>query len=274
MEPQYKAIGEAVDYIQRLYKDAPEIGIVLGTGLGGLCEQIHQERVIPYNFIPHFPLSTAESHFGRLIFGTIGSKKVVAMQGRLHFYEGYAMEEITFPIRVMRELGVHTLLLSGASGAMNLDYQLGDLMVLDDHINLQLGNPLVGPNLSEYGVRFPDMSLPYDPELKAIVHQIASNQGITLHEGVYVSVTGPNLETRAEYRFLRMIGGDVVGMSTVPEVLVARHMNLRVCAIAVVTDICDPDNLTSLSLEEVIQVAEAAEPKLSAIFRALIEQMP
>lgn len=273
MEPYYKSIAEAVEYIQRVHDAKPEIGIILGTGLGALCEQINQEKVIPYNFIPHFPLSTVESHFGRLIFGTLGNKKVLAMQGRLHYYEGYDMDAITFPIRVLHSLGVHTLIMSGAAGAMNLDYQLGDLMVLDDHINLQTSNPLVGPNLSEFGPRFPDMSQPYDPHLKQLVKEIAAKQGTTMHEGVYVSVTGPNLETRAEYRFLRMIGGDVVGMSTVPEVLVARHMDMRVCAISVVTDVCDPDNLAVVSLEEVIAVANEAEPKVSSLIQTLIERM-
>ncbi|TAE50730.1 MAG: purine-nucleoside phosphorylase [Bacteroidetes bacterium] len=263
--------SEAFEYIRRLYPGTPEIGIVLGTGLGGLVDHIVQEKVIPYNFIPHFPISTVESHFGKLIFGTIAGKKVVAMQGRLHFYEGYTMQEITFPIRIMKMLGIHTLFISNASGGLNPDYRNGDLMVLDDHISLQYANPLTGPNLSEFGPRFPDMSEPYDRELSSRALEIGLERGYRVHKGVYVAVSGPNLETRAEYRFLRRIGADVVGMSTVPEVIVARHMGLRVCAISVITDQGDPDNLKPVTLEEVIAVASEAEPKLTDIMSELIK---
>lgn len=266
--------GEAVGYIRKqIGAFEPEVGIVLGTGLGGLVSHIGQEKMIPYNFIPHFPISTVEGHFGRLIFGTIGERRVVAMQGRLHFYEGYSMQELTFPIRVMKLLGVHTLFISNAAGALNSLYRNGDLMILDDHINLQTANPLIGPNIEEFGPRFPDMSRPYDPELIRRAKAIAHEQGYRVHVGVYVAVTGPNLETRAEYRFLHRIGADVVGMSTVPEVIVARHMDMRVCAISVITDECDPDNLKAVTLEEVIAVATEAEPRLTDIFSRLIREL-
>jgi len=268
-----KQLTDAFEYIRRQYAEPVEVGVILGTGLGGLGQEIEQEKIIPYNFIPHFPISTVESHFGKLIFGRIGDKRVVAMQGRMHFYEGYTMAELTFPIRMMRMLGVHTLFISNACGAVNLDYQNGDLMVIDDHINLQGVNPLIGPNLSEFGPRFPDMSRPYDPSLIDRALEIGHQKGYRIHKGVYVAVTGPNLETRAEYRYMRIIGGDVIGMSTVPEVLVARHMDLRVCAISVVTDIGDPDNLHPVTLEEVIAVANEAEPKLTHIFSTMIREL-
>jgi purine-nucleoside phosphorylase len=268
-----KALIDACEYLRRNYSEQPEVGIVMGTGLGALADDIEQEKVIPYNFIPHFPISTVESHFGRLIFGKLGGKRVMAMQGRMHFYEGYSMQDITFPIRVMKMMGVHTLLLSNAAGALNLSYQNGDLVALDDHINLQGANPLIGPNLSDFGPRFPDMSRPYDPDILDQMLQIAEEFGHRMHKGVYVGVTGPNLETRAEYRYMRIIGGDVVGMSTVPEALVARHMGLRVGAISVVTDVGDPDNLHPVSLEDVIAIANAAEPKLRDIFLSLLERL-
>lgn len=271
----HKSFTEAYDYLRRHYDQEPEIGIILGTGLGGLVDHIEQEKVIAYNFIPHFPISTVESHFGRLIFGKIGDKRVVAMQGRFHFYEGYSMKEVTFPIRILKLLGIHTLLISNAAGAMNPDYQAGDLVVLDDHINLQGSNPLIGPNLSDFGPRFPDMSRPYDPELTEKVLKIGGDKGYRIHKGVYVAVAGPNLETRAEYRFLRIIGADVVGMSTVPEVLVARHMGLRVCTISVVTNAeaeVIPDKEPTL-LKEVIDIAKEAEPRLTDVFSSLIHQL-
>ncbi|MEM6262810.1 MAG: purine-nucleoside phosphorylase [Bacteroidota bacterium] len=262
--------NEALEYIRRQYKEDVSIGIILGTGLGGLVEEIEVEKVIPYNFIPHFPISTVESHFGKLIFGKIGGKKVVAMQGRFHYYEGYSMQEITFPVRIMKLLGVETLFISNAAGGINLGYKLGDLMVLDDHINLQIANPLIGPNLAEFGPRFPDMSCPYDPELTVRALEIAKEKEFRVHKGVYVAVTGPNLETRAEYRFLGRIGADVVGMSTVPEVIVANHMSIKTFAISVVTDECDPDNLEPVTLEGVIAAAREAEPKMTYILKNLI----
>ncbi|MEL7532401.1 MAG: purine-nucleoside phosphorylase [Bacteroidota bacterium] len=268
-----KLLQEACEYIRRMYAGEPEIGIILGTGLGGLVDEITIEKAIPYNFIPNFPISTVQSHFGRLIFGEIHGKKVVAMQGRFHYYEGYSMQQITFPVRVLKMLGIHTLFVSNASGALNLDYQNGDLVILDDHINLQPENPLVGPNLDEFGPRFPSMARPYDPEMIERALAIAEEKDIRIHKGIYVSVSGPNLETRAEYRYMRIIGGDVVGMSTVPEVLVARHMNLRVCAISVVTDIGDPEDLEVVTLADMIDIANEAEPRMTAIFTQLIKEL-
>jgi purine-nucleoside phosphorylase len=265
-------IKDAVQYIRNHYKESPEIGIVLGTGLGGLVNEIKVEKEIAYNFIPHFPVSTVESHFGKLIFGTIGDKRVVAMQGRFHFYEGYTMTQITFPIYVLRQLGIKTLYISNAAGGMNLSYQKGDLMIIEDHINLQPDNPLIGPNLEEFGPRFPDMSRPYDAELIQRAASIADEENISAHIGVYVSVTGPNLETRAEYRFLRLIGADVVGMSTVPEVIVANHMGLRTFAISVVTDMCDPNHLEPANVPDIIETAMKAEPKLTRILSRLIKE--
>ena len=266
-------IKDAVKYIRNLYKETPEIGIVLGTGLGGLVSEIEIEKEIAYNFIPHFPVSTVESHFGKLIFGKIGDHRVVAMQGRFHYYEGYSMSQITFPIRVLKMLGIHTLFISNAAGGMNLSYQKGDLMIIDDHINLQPDNPLVGPNEEEFGPRFPDMSRPYDTDLISRAMAIADDEQISAHVGVYVAVTGPNLETRAEYRFLRMIGADVVGMSTVPEVITANHMGLRTFAISVVTDMCDPNHLEPANVADIIETANKAEPKLTRILSRLIRQV-
>ncbi|MDX1906901.1 MAG: purine-nucleoside phosphorylase [Bacteroidia bacterium] len=268
-----QSFQETLEYIRRAYQEPSDIGIVLGTGLGGLVAHIEQEKVLAYNFIPHFPISTVESHFGKLIFGRIGDKRVVAMQGRLHYYEGYTMQELTFPIRIMKLLGIHTLFISNAAGGLNPAYRNGDLMFIDDHINLQTANPLIGPNMSDFGPRFPDMSCPYDPELIARAQAIADEQQFRTHRGVYAAVTGPNLETRAEYRFLRFAGADVVGMSTVPEVLVARHMGLRVFAVSVITDECDPDHLRPVTLEEVIAVATEAEPRMTYILERLIREL-
>ena len=268
-----EALKEAIGYIRKHTDMNPEVGIILGTGLGNLADQIEEEKVLAYNFIPHFPISTVQSHFGRLIFGTLEGKKVVAMQGRFHYYEGYHMQEITFPVRVMKMLGVHTLIVSNASGALNLDYANGDLVIIDDHINMQGTNPLVGPNISEFGPRFPEMSRPYDPELCKLAKGIADENGFTCHQGVYIAVTGPNLETRAEYRCFRILGGDIVGMSTVPEVLVARHMGMRVFAISVVTDVGDPDNLEAVSLDDVISVASEAEPRVTKVVCELIPHL-
>ena len=265
-------IKEAIGYIRKFYTATPKVGIVLGSGLGGLVSEIEVEQEIAYNFIPHFPVSTVESHFGKLIFGTIGDKKVVAMQGRFHYYEGYPMDVITFPIRVMKLLGIERLFISNAAGGMNLSYKKGDLMIIDDHINLQPTNPLVGTNLNELGPRFPDMSRPYDPALIAQAQAIAAEEDITAHVGVYVSVSGPNLETRAEYRYLRLIGADVVGMSTVPEVIVANHMGLRTFAVSVVTDECDPDHLEPVNVADIIATANEAEPRLTRILSRLITE--
>ncbi|MCS7162185.1 MAG: purine-nucleoside phosphorylase, partial [Bacteroidia bacterium] len=235
----YSQFRETLEYIRRYFDGEVEVGIVLGTGLGRLAEAIEKEHQLAYNFIPHFPISTVESHFGRLIFGRLGGKRVVAMQGRFHYYEGYTMYQITYPIRIMKLLGAHTLLLSNAAGALNPSFQLGDLMIITDHINQLPENPLRGMNLDQLGPRFPDMSAPYHPELIQRARAIAQRLNIPVREGVYVAVPGPNLETRAEYRFLRIIGGDAVGMSTVPECIVANHMGMRVFAMSIITDIGD-----------------------------------
>jgi purine-nucleoside phosphorylase len=269
----YTHFRETMEYIRRYYQGSVEVGIVLGTGLGGLAENIEKEVQLAYNFIPHFPISTVESHFGRLIFGQLGGKKVVAMQGRFHYYEGYTMYQITYPIRIMKLLGAHTLLLSNAAGAVNLTYKLGDLMIIRDHINLLPENPLRGINLDQLGPRFPDMSQPYDRGLIDRARSIAQDLNVPLREGVYAAVPGPNLETAAEYRYLRIIGADVVGMSTVPECIVANHMGMRVFAMSIVTDIGDPDNLKPVSLEEIITVASEAEPKLTRIFTELVRSL-
>src|SRR5580698_675774 len=248
----------------------PEVGIILGTGLGGLVKEIEIEKQLMYGNIPDFPISTLEFHSGKLIFGTLSGVKVVAMQGRLHYYEGYNMQQITFPVRVLKMLGIKTLLVSNASGALNPDFKKGDLMVIEDHINLQPANPLTGRNEEELGPRFPDMSQPYQRHLIDKALDIAKANNIQCHKGVYVAVTGPNLETKAEYKFLRIIGGDAVGMSTVPEVIAANHMGLPVFAISVLTDEGFPDILQPVSVEEILAVAYEAEPKMTLILKKLI----
>jgi len=248
----------------------PEIGIILGTGLGGLVTEIEVEKQLMYSNIPDFPISTLEFHSGKLIFGTLAGKKVVAMQGRLHYYEGYTMQQITFPVRVMKMLGIKTLFVSNASGSLNSDFKKGDLMVIEDHINLQTHNPLIGRNEEQLGPRFPDMSQPYRRDLIVNALNIAKENNIICHKGVYVAVTGPNLETKAEYRYLRIIGGDAVGMSTVPEVIVANHMGLPVFAISVLTDEGFPDTLHPVSVEEILAVAHEAEPKMTLVLKQLI----
>ena len=265
------ALNESIKYIKNKIGDfEPEIGIVLGTGLGGLVSEIDVEHSIMYASIPNFPISTLEFHSGKLIFGTLKGKKVVAMQGRLHFYEGYSMQQITFPIRAMKMLGISYLLVSNAAGSLNPDFKKGDLMIINDHINLQPESPLRGINNSDFGPRFPDMSQPYNQELIAKALKIAEEENITCHQGIYASVTGPNLETKAEYKYLRIIGGDAVGMSTVPEVIVANHMSLPVFAISVLTDEGFPEDLQPVSLAEIIATAEKAEPKMTKILSRLI----
>jgi purine-nucleoside phosphorylase len=264
-------IQHTADYIKSRIGDfAPEVGIILGTGLGGVVNEIVVEKQLMYSNIPDFPISTLEFHSGKLIFGTLAGKKVVAMQGRLHYYEGYSMQQITFPVRVMKMLGIKVLLVSNASGALNPDFRKGDLMVISDHINLQPANPLIGRNEDELGPRFPDMSEPYRLDLIGKALDIAAANNIICHKGVYVAVTGPNLETRAEYKFLRIIGGDAVGMSTVPEVIVANHMALPVFAISVLTDEGFPETLKPVSVEEIIKVAHDAEPRMTLILKELI----
>lgn len=265
-------LQETYQYISKTITEKPEIGIVLGTGLGRLARQIEAEHELSYADIPHFPVSTVETHDGKLIYGKLGNKKVLAMQGRFHCYEGYDMQQITFPIRIMKMMGIDTLYISNAAGGMNTTYHKGDLVIIEDHINLQLANPLVGPNMSDFGPRFPDMSEPYDLELMHTAWHIAKEEGFRIHKGVYAAVTGPNLETKAEYRYLRIIGADMVGMSTVPEVIVARHMNMRVLAISIITDVCDPDHLEPVSVAEIIRIANEAEPKLTHLFYKLINE--
>jgi purine-nucleoside phosphorylase len=270
---QQAHVNEALSFLRGATDLSPQLGIILGTGLGKLAGEIDVQDSIGYDSIPHFPISTVESHDGRLLFGHLRGVPVVAMQGRFHLYEGYNAQQITFPVRVLAALGVTTLLISNAAGGMNPHYRRGDLMLMTDHINLQGVNPLAGPNVDAWGPRFPDMSEPYDVDLRDRAEVLALKLCIKLHQGVYVAVTGPNLETRAEYRFLRAFGADVVGMSTVPEVIVARHMGLRVLAMSVITDECFPDALEPVTLAEVLAAAAEAEPKLTAVMAALVEDI-
>lgn len=266
-------IKEAVNFIRRYTKMQPRIGIILGTGLGGLAKEIKKDVVLDYENIPHFPVSTVESHHGKLIFGKLSGKNVVAMQGRFHYYEGYTMQQITFPVRVMKFLGVDTLLISNAAGGMNPNFKRGDIMVITDHINLLGDNPLIGKNDDSLGPRFPDMSEPYSKKLIELSEKVALELKIKLQRGVFVAVPGPNLETRAEYRFLRSIGADAVGMSTVPENIVANHMGLRVLGFSIITDECFPDSLKPASVEEIIAVANKTEPKLRMIMKEVIKKI-
>ncbi|MFQ5824030.1 MAG: purine-nucleoside phosphorylase [bacterium] len=266
-------IEEAGNILSQKTKIKPEIGIILGTGLGALAEEIDKESVISYDQIPHFPISTVDSHAGRLLFGKIGGKSVMAMQGRFHYYEGYSMKQITFPVRVMKYLGAHTLLISNACGGMNPLFSPGDIMIITDHINLFGDNPLIGVNDDSLGPRFPDMSEPYTKELIDLVEQIALEEKFKFQKGVYVGLSGPSLETRAEYRFLRAIGADVVGMSTIPEVIVAVHSSMRVLGLSVVTDTCLPDALKPVNIQEILKVAAEAEPKLTLLMKRVIERI-
>ncbi len=267
-------IKEATDYLRKHGVAKPEVGVILGTGLGNLfVKEIKNAIEINYNSIPHFPVSTVEFHKGKLLYGDVKGKKVLAMQGRFHYYEGYSMQKITLPVRVMKMLGVSNLLISNAAGNMNLKWKKGDLMLIDDHINLQPDNPLRGENFEVLGPRFPDMSQPYSKKMNDLLKKIAKAKKIKLNEGVYVAVMGPNLETRAEYRFLHQIGADAVGMSTVPEVLVANHMGLPCCAISVLTDDCDPDNLKPAVISEIVKIAGKAESKLTELYVELIAKI-
>lgn len=273
IETYRSQIKEAKAYLKNNLTQNPSVGIILGTGLGGLIKEIEISKEIDYKDIPHFPHSTAESHAGKLIEGKLGGKNVLAMQGRFHFYEGYTMQQIAFPIRIMHELGIKDLCMSNACGGMNPQFDKGDIMVMDDHINLLGDNPLMGPNLDEYGPRFPDMSEPYSKKYISLAEEKALENKIVLRKGVYVAVSGPNLETRAEYRFLRALGADVVGMSTVPENIAAVHMGMRVLAFSVITDACFPDALKAVSSEEIIAVANKAEPKLTVLMREVIKEI-
>jgi purine-nucleoside phosphorylase len=273
METYLEHINACYDYLAAKTAVKPEIGIILGTGLGGIIDKISIVNTFSYKDIPHFPVSTVESHAGNLVFGHLGGKAVMVMQGRFHFYEGYSMQQIALPIRVMKKLGIHSLLVSNAAGGMNPQFTRGDLMIIEDHINLLGANPLVGPNLDDFGPRYPDMSEPYNKKLIKLAEKIALQNKIAVKKGVFAAVSGPNLETRAEYRFLRIIGADVVGMSTVPETITAVHCDLRVFGISVITDICFPDALEKVNIKEIIATANFAEPKLIVLMRKMIEQM-
>ncbi|MEX0646317.1 MAG: purine-nucleoside phosphorylase [Balneolaceae bacterium] len=264
---------EALRYIQAQTSMQPNYLLILGTGLGQLAEEMDVETEIPYNEIPNFPVSTVESHAGKLIFGILGGKEVVAMQGRFHYYEGYTMQEIVFPVRVLKENGADTLIVSNACGGMNPNHSRGDIMLIRDHINLLGDNPLIGPNDDELGPRFPDMSEPYSERLMDIARTVALEEQILMHQGVYAALSGPMMETRAEYRFLRLIGADVVGMSTVPEVLSAVHMGMEVLGISVITDECFPDALEPINIEDVLEAAGTAEPKMTRVIIRVLEKL-
>jgi len=267
-----QTIKETASFISNKTKFNPEIGIILGTGLGGLVSEINIQHSIPYNEIPNFPVSTVEGHSGRLIFGTLGNKNVVAMQGRFHFYEGYTMEKVTFPVRVMKLLGIKNLIVSNASGGVNPDYKIGDLMIIADHICL-IPNPLIGENIDELGPRFPDMSESYDKKLIKLAEGIAAENNLPVKKGVYVALTGPTLETPAEYKHMRIIGGDTVGMSTAPEVIVARQMDIPCFAMSVITDLGVPGKIQKVTHEEIQKVSEVVEPKLTLIIKELISKI-
>ena len=271
--PLFEQIGTTETAIRQHTSSSPSIGIILGTGLGGLVKELEITTSIPYEELPGFPLSTVESHAGRLLFGTLKGVEVVVLQGRFHQYEGYSLQQITFPVRVLNRLGVQTLIVSNACGGLNPLYRRGDVMIMDDHINLLGDNPLVGPNDDRLGPRFPDMSQPYDFDLIALAEEAARELKHKVHRGVYVAVTGPNLETRAEYRFLRTIGADVVGMSTVPENIVARHMGMRVLGMSIITDECFPDALEPVHIEDVLAAAAQAEPIMTSIITHVIPRI-
>lgn len=268
-----KQLAESTAYLKNKGFEAPEIGIVLGTGLGKLANEIENPIVAHYNHIPFFPLATVEFHSGKLIYGTFQGKKVVVMQGRFHFYEGYDLFDVTYPIRVMHQLGIKKLLISNAAGAINLDFKKGDIMLIEDHINLQGSSPLAFKTVAQFGDRFVDMSAPYDVEMCNKIIEIAKKEAIILRRGIYVAVVGPQLETKAEYRMLKILGADAVGMSTVPEVIVANHLRLPVIAISVLTDECNPDHLQPIKISEIIEIAEKTEPKMVALFRELLKTL-
>lgn len=265
-----KQIQETTNYLKSKGFEEPEVGIILGTGLGQIIQDIDIKAEVSYNHIPFFPTATVEFHKGKLIYGFLEGKKVVVMQGRFHVYEGYSMQDVTFPVRVMHRLGVKKLLVSNASGSINLDYKKGELMLLDDHINLIGDSPLAFTGVHHLGERFADMSAPYDKEMNAKFEEIAKKENITLHKGVYAAVLGPQLETRAEYRYLKIIGADAVGMSTVPEVIVANHLGLPVSAVSVITDECNPDDLQPVNISEIIAMAQKAEPQMIKLFRGIL----
>ena len=266
-------VKSAAEYLEKRGVIQPKIGVILGTGLGNLVTKVNIEIEIPYTAIPGFPEATVEFHKGKLLYGSIGATKVLVMQGRFHFYEGHSMQEIVFPIRVMKMLGIETLLMSNAAGCMNLYWKKGDLMLISDHINTLPGNPLIGPNANELGIRFPDMSEAYSKDLRDNVKRIAKKKNICLREGIYTVAQGPMLETPSEYRYLKHIGGDAVGMSTVPEVIAANHAGLKVLAISVLTDECDPDDLKEIDINEIIEIAGKSEIVLTELFEELIKEI-
>ncbi|MBI1222184.1 MAG: purine-nucleoside phosphorylase [Bacteroidetes bacterium] len=268
-----RELEESIAFIRTQTEMIPDAGIILGTGLGDLVNHVQIETTLEYKDIPHFPLSTVETHKGKLIFGIMEGKKVVVMQGRFHYYEGYSMKQVTYPVRVMKMLGIQNLFISNIAGGINSSFELADLMVIEDHINLQPENPLTGKNTDELGPRWPDMFEPYKRSWIDLALQIGKEKGFRMHEGVYASVAGPNLETRAEYRYLSAIGADAVGMSTVPEVIVARHMNIPVFACSVISDLCYPPKLKPANIDELLQAAADAQPRLSVLFRELIARV-
>lgn len=270
----FQRITKSVRTIWQKTAARPDIAIVLGTGLGNLTKRLTKEVAMAYESIPYFPRSTVASHAGRLLFGMLSGKRVVVMDGRFHFYEGYTLEQVTFPIRVLRKLGAKILIVSNAAGGLNLSYKKGDLVLIEDHINLMGVNPLVGPNDDRLGVRFPDMSQPYSKRLMAIAEEVAREKRISLKCGVYLGVSGPNLETPAEYRFMRKLGADLVGMSTVPEVIAGVHGGFEILGISVVTDLCDPDHLKPVVIEEIIQTAANAGPKLDQLVESVVQKLP
>jgi purine-nucleoside phosphorylase len=267
-------LGAALAAVRAAAPEQPDVAIILGTGLARLAAELEVSATLAYERIPHFPTATVESHRGRLRFGRLGGQRVVVMEGRFHRYEGYSLQQVALPLRVLYQAGARTLIVSNACGGMNPLWRAGELMLIDDHLNLLGDNPLVGPNLDELGPRFPDMSEPYDPALLALAEACALELGIPLRRGVYAAVSGPNLETRAEYRLLRALGADVVGMSTVPEVIAARHMGMRVLGLSIITDQCLPDALEATSFETIVATAERAEPQLAALVRRVLERLP
>jgi purine-nucleoside phosphorylase len=264
-------INETTAYIKQQFEKQPEIGIILGTGLGELVNEIEVEKAIPYEEIPNFPVSTVHGHKGRLIFGKLSGRNIVAMQGRFHYYEGYTMQEVTFPVRVMQQLGIQLLIVSNASGGLKEEFEVGDLMLISDHINL-MPNPLIGKNDERVGTRFPDMSDAYDHRILQMAHKVARKSGIKVHEGIYAAVTGPTFETPAEYNYIHVIGAHAVGMSTVPEVIVARHMKLPVFAVSVISDLGVKGKIVQISHEEVIDAAAAAQPKMTLLIKELLKE--
>ncbi len=268
-----KALKETTEFLQARGFEDPEIGIILGTGLGKLVDELEIISEVSYNHIPGFPTATVEFHKGKLIFGKLDDKKVVVMQGRFHIYEGYTLWDVTFPVRIMKRLGIKKLLISNAAGAINPEFKTGEIMLIDDHINLQGGSPLAFRGVEHLGTRFTDMSAPYDQESGRIMQEIAKENNFILRKGVYASVVGPQLETRAEYRYLKTIGADAVGMSTVPEVIVANHLKIPVAAVSVLTDECNPDDLQPVDIQDIIEAAGKAEPQMITLFRELINRI-